>query len=66
MFQIFRLIHRLNSKQTSDELFEAVKAHGISDDDFKAYLIYCSGYNKSLKANNSSYFQFSVLIHSVA
>ena len=37
------MIHRINIKQTADELFEAVKDKGISDEDFKAYLIYCSG-----------------------
>jgi hypothetical protein len=41
--QIFRLIHRVNTKQTSEQLFEAVKEDGITEEDFKAYLIYCSG-----------------------
>ena len=42
-FQIFRLIQRINSGQTSEELFDAVKDKGITEDDFKAYLIYCTG-----------------------
>ena len=43
LLQIFRLIHRINSSQSSQELYESVKNLGIGEDDFQAYLIYCSG-----------------------
>ena len=35
LLQIFRLIHRINSSQSSQELYESVKNLGIGEDDDK-------------------------------
>ena len=41
---IFRLIHRINCAQPIEELREAsVGKNGISDVDFQAFMVYCSG-----------------------
>jgi dipeptidyl-peptidase-3 len=41
--QIFRLIHRLNSAEKSEELWERASRAGVSQDEFLAFLVYCSG-----------------------
>jgi len=40
---IFRLIHRMNMAQTSEELREACLAKDIPEVDFKSFLVYSSG-----------------------
>ena len=41
---IFRLIHRINVAQPIEELREAcVGKHGITEVDFKAFMVFCSG-----------------------
>ena len=40
---IFRLIHRLNSAESTESLKKAALAAGVSEDDFAAYTVFCSG-----------------------
>ena len=41
---IYRLIQLINAAQTVDELKKsAINEHGITPEDFQAYLVYCSG-----------------------
>lgn len=41
---IFRLLQHINSKQDVLSLKEAVASAGVTDEEFSAYLIYCSGF----------------------
>lgn len=41
--QIFRLLHRMNGAQSVDELKATATESGLSEEDFLAFLVYCSG-----------------------
>ncbi len=40
---IYRLMQRINTAQATDELKAAAVKAGVSEEDFKAFLVYCSG-----------------------
>jgi len=41
---IFRLIHTINSKEPIAELKKKCLAAGVTEEDFTAYMVYCSGF----------------------
>ena len=45
---IFRLIHRINLAEDSSKLRLRTREAGVSDEDFEAYLLYCSGFGIGL------------------
>ena len=49
--QLFRLVHRINLAQTPQELRETLKdpAHGLDEDDIRAFFIFCGGKPASMK-----------------
>ena len=55
---IFRLIHRMNMAQTSEELREACLAKDIPEVDFKSFLVYSSG----VYANMVSFGNCSIIL----
>ena len=55
---IFRLIHRMNMAQTSEELREACLAKDIPEVDFKSFLVYSSG----VYANMVSFANCSIIL----
>lgn len=48
---IFRLVHSLNTAESTQALKEKALAAGVTENEFQAYMVYCSGFY----ANNGNY-----------